>query len=65
MDAANYLVSLGYKSSKAQVNKVIIGKYKIHHDYIFALSKEDLNIKINNYFTKQPKLKIDYFKFYN
>lgn len=65
MDATNYLISLGYKSSKAQVNKVIIGKYKAHHDYIFALSEEDLNTKINNYFTKQPKLKIDYFKFYN
>lgn len=65
VDAANYLIQLGYKSSKSQISKVVVGKYKAHHEHIFALSKEDLNTKINNYFTKQPKLKIDYFKFYN
>lgn len=64
-EAANYLISLGYKSSKSQVNKVITGKTSKHHNFIFSISLEDLNNKINNLDYKQPKIKIDYYKFYN
>lgn len=66
-EAANYLISLGYKSSDTQIVKVINNKINKHHNHIFANSLEDLNIKVNMYNNKksQKKYKIDYDYFYN